>query len=102
VCPSGDFVLGANARPLARAATALGRYEQAEQWFALAHDVHERLRAPFWIARGQLDHADLCLARRADGDIDRARELATTAAATATEYGCNGLTERAARLLATL
>ena len=102
VCPSGDFVLGANARPLARAATALGRHEQAEQWFALAHDVHERLQAPFWIARGRLDHADLCLARRADGDLDRARELATTAAQLAAEYGCNGLTERAALLLAAL
>jgi hypothetical protein len=52
------------------------------------------------MALGQLDHADLCLARRADGDLERARELATTAAATAAEYGCAGLTRRAEALLA--
>jgi tetratricopeptide (TPR) repeat protein len=93
---------GAIARPLARAATVLGDHDQAEEWFAIAHDIHTRLQAPFWQALGQLDHADLCLARRAEGDVDRARDLATTAAATATEYGCGGLTRRAAAMLADL
>ena len=50
----------------------------------------------------QLDHADLCLARRADGDLERARQLVTTAAATAAEYGSAGLTRRADKLLADL
>ena len=93
---------GVIARPLARAATLLGDYDQAEEWFAMAHEIHARLHAPFWTALGQLDHADLCLARRADGDVERARELATTAAATAAEYGCAGLTKRAEELLAGL
>ena len=96
------LVQGAVARPLARCATLLGDYDQAEEWFAIAHDIHERLEAPFWSALGQLDHADLCLARRADGDPERARELVTTAAATAAEYGCAGLTRRATGLLAAL
>jgi class 3 adenylate cyclase/tetratricopeptide (TPR) repeat protein len=102
VSPSAVIVQGAIARPLARCATVLGDYDQAEQWFSIAHDLHEHLRAPFWIAIGQLDHADLCVARDADGDLARARDLATTAAATAAEYGCAGLTRRARELLAAL
>ncbi len=100
VAPTATLVKGATARPLARAATLLGGYDQAEEWFAIAHDIHRRLQAPFWTALGQLDHADLCLARRADGDAERARELVTTAAATAAEFGCAGLTKRAEALLA--
>ncbi len=98
--PTAALVCGTIARPLARAATLLGDYDHAEEWFAIAHDIHRRLEAPFWTARGQLDHADLCLARRADGDVERARDLATTAATTAAEFGCAGLTKRAEALLA--
>jgi hypothetical protein len=86
------------ARPLARAATLLGEYDEAEAWFEIAHDLDARLPAPFWVALGQLDHADLCLTRRADGDLDRALDLATTAAATAAELGFAGLAKRAAAL----
>ncbi len=100
--PTAALVGGVIARPLARAAALLGDYDRAEEWFATAHDIHQRLQAPFWIALGQLDHADLCLARRADGDLERARQLVTAAAATAARYGCAGLTERADRLLADL
>lgn len=102
VAPSAVLVEGAIARPLARCATLLGDHDRAEQWFAVAHGIHERLRAPFWTALGQLDHADLCLARRADGDLARARELVTTAAATSADHGCAGLTRRATGLLAVL
>jgi len=77
----------------------LGNYDQAEQWFATAHDIHTKLQAPFWTATGQLDHAELCLARRAEGDLPRARDLVAAASATAVEYGCAGLSKRAAALL---
>jgi class 3 adenylate cyclase/tetratricopeptide (TPR) repeat protein len=100
--PAPALVSGAVARPLARCSALLGDYDQAAEWFAIAHDIHERLRAPFWIALGQLDHAELCLARGADGDRARASELVTTAAAMAAEYGCAGLTRRATSLLDTL
>jgi tetratricopeptide (TPR) repeat protein len=98
----GVLTLGAVARPLARAATLLGNHDQAEQWFATAHDIHQRLQTPYWTARGQLDHADLCLARSDDEELDRARQLATTAAGTAIEYGCAGLRTRAEELLSKL
>ena len=91
---------GAIARPLARAATLLGDYDQAERWFATAHDLHTRLQAPFDTARGQLDHADLCLARRDSGDLEHAHDLARAAAATAAEYGCQALVSRAEATLA--
>ncbi len=48
ISPSSVLVRGAVARPLARAATLLGDYDQAEAWFAIADDLHARLRAPFW------------------------------------------------------
>jgi class 3 adenylate cyclase/tetratricopeptide (TPR) repeat protein len=96
------LVSGSIARPLARAATVIGDHDQAEEWFAIAHDLHTRLQAPYWTALGQLDHADLCIARGTEGDRERARAFATTAAATAAEYGCGGLTRRAERLLADL
>jgi class 3 adenylate cyclase/tetratricopeptide (TPR) repeat protein len=102
VCPSGVLALGAVARPLARAATLLGQYDRAEHWFAVAHDIHQRLQARYWTARGELDHADLCSIRRADNDLARARHLVNTAAATAAEYGCAGLTTRAETRLANL
>jgi tetratricopeptide (TPR) repeat protein len=102
ISPAGIYVMGAIARPLARAAALLADYDQAERWFEMAHDIHGRLQAPFWIALGQLDHADLCLVRRAEGDVARARELASAAAATSSEYGCAHLTERAASLLAAI
>jgi class 3 adenylate cyclase/tetratricopeptide (TPR) repeat protein len=95
ISPAGVIVNGAVARPLARAAAFLGDYGRAEAWFAIAHDIHARLEAPFWTALGQLDHADLCLSRLGDGDAERARELTRTAAVTAVEYGFAGLTTRA-------
>jgi class 3 adenylate cyclase/tetratricopeptide (TPR) repeat protein len=102
VAAAPSVVLGAVDRPLARAATLLGDYSQAEQRFAAAHDIHVRLQAPFYVALTQLDHADLCLTRHSNGDLERATQLATSAAATAAEYGCAGLTNRAAALLAAI
>jgi tetratricopeptide (TPR) repeat protein len=100
-CPAPSPV-GALARPLARIATVLGDYDQAERWFATADDIHARLQAPFWTALGQLDYADLCMVRCADGDLARARQRVTTAAATATQYNYAGLTTRAETLLTQL
>lgn len=100
--PTSALVAGALGRPLGRAATILGDFDQAEEWFALAHAIHSRLRTPYWTARSQLDLADLCLARRADGDAERASELVAAAAATAAEYDFAGLTQSAAGLLDSL
>jgi class 3 adenylate cyclase/tetratricopeptide (TPR) repeat protein len=102
ISPASVVVSGAIARPLARAATLVGDYEKAEHWFAIAHDLHARLEAPYWTARGQLDHADLCIVRGLGGGLDRARDLIATAASTAAEYDFAGLARRAELLLAEL
>ncbi|HEY3674308.1 MAG TPA: hypothetical protein VGN51_25490, partial [Acidimicrobiia bacterium] len=102
ITPAGSLILGATARPLARAATILGDYDRAEDWFAMTHDIHARIQTPFFSALGRLDHADLCLTRLVGADIRRARDLATAAATIAAEYGCAGLTKRAETLLAQL
>ncbi len=99
VNPMGPVVLGTVARPLGRAGALLGDYERAETWFATARAIDTRLGAPFWTARDELDHADLCLTRRADGDLEHARTLATTASSTAAQFGCEGLAERAQAIL---
>jgi hypothetical protein len=58
IVPAAVIVDGAIARPLARGATLLGDYDRAEEWIGVAHEIHVRLQAPFFIALGQLDHAD--------------------------------------------
>ncbi len=68
----------------------------------MTHDIHARIQAPFFSALGRLDHADLCLTRLVGADIGRARDLATAAATIAADYGCAGLTRRAATLLTRL
>jgi len=102
IVPWASVVAGAIARPLARAAMVYGDHSQAEVWFLIAHDIHARLEAPYWAAKGRLDHADLCLARSGDGDLAHARDLVATAAATAAKYGCAALSSRAASLLASI
>jgi class 3 adenylate cyclase len=96
--PSPVVLQGAIARPLARAATVLGDFDRAEEWFAVAHDIHTRLGAPYEIAHTELDIADLCTVRRAPGDLDRARELRASAEGTAAEFGFEALRRRAAGL----
>jgi hypothetical protein len=86
---------GATARVLGRLADALGRDVDAEAHFRVALELHERIRAPYWIARTQLDVCDLLVRRRAVGDIERARDLADRARHVARRHGYLGLLERA-------
>jgi len=93
-----DF--GAAARPLGRLATLLGRYDDAEDHLRAALAMHERMQAPYWIARTQADLADLALARDADGDTRQAWDLIDTAQRTVDHYGYAGLQPRIDRLVA--
>lgn len=72
--PGATFT-GAVARRLGLLGTPLRRDDDAERWFEVVHDIHGRLRTPFWTALGQLDHADLLLSRPTDGSA-RARQHA--------------------------
>ena len=85
---------GATARHLGRLATVLGREEEAEAHFEVAMALHERIRAPYWIACTQLDVRDLLVRREGPGDGARARELTERARRTAQERGYLGLLAR--------
>jgi hypothetical protein len=95
VSPETNIVHCSIARPLGRAATLLGDFGKAEEYFGIAHETNGALKAPFWTAHCQLDHADLCMARREDGDPQRARDFVAAASATAAAYGYAGLARRA-------
>jgi len=87
------------ARPLGRLATLLGRYDDAETHLRAALAMHQRMQAPYWIARTQLDLAELCIARKGPTDAAAARELIGQAQRTVDQYGYAGLTPQAERLL---
>lgn len=76
--------LGAVSRPLGRLEAVLGHREQAEADFRRALRLHERLEAPYWIARTQLDLAAL---------LD-SPELVDAARRTIDQYGFEGLRSR--------
>jgi tetratricopeptide (TPR) repeat protein len=68
---------------------ALGRDEEAEDWFARSAVMCERMGAKFWAARTNLRLGELLAARDRPGDAEKARSLLDDAhaAATANEYG---------------
>jgi tetratricopeptide (TPR) repeat protein len=98
------IVLPSVAHALGRLATALGRHDDAERFFARALAIHERLRAPFLIANTKAAWAAAHLARHPapvgsrpelTGDIV---DLLESAPDMARQYGF-GAVERNARTL---
>lgn len=74
--------LGSTSRYVALLAAVLGRADEADAAFAVAHRHHRRLGTPLWLAHGQADHARFLLARGAPGDGHRAAELLARAGET--------------------
>ncbi|MCA1843653.1 MAG: tetratricopeptide repeat protein, partial [Actinobacteria bacterium] len=89
---------GAVALYLGMLATVLSRFDDADGQFAEAMEIHEGLRAPYWIARTQLEHARMFLARRGPDDSSRAAILLDQVEAIADQYGFAGLTRHAVGL----
>ncbi len=88
------IVTGGIARHLGRLAAELGRYDDADRHFAVALDLHERIRAPYWIASTLLDLRDMLTRRGAPGDHARADESLTRAREIARAHGFAGLLRR--------
>lgn len=84
-------VSGAVARHLGCLATELEHYDVAERHFGVALEIHERIRAPYWIASTQLDLQDMVARRGAPGDGGRARELGDHAREIARSRGYRSL-----------
>jgi DNA-binding SARP family transcriptional activator len=102
--PFGDLVVfnngtcyGSVARSLGRLAHFLEQPEAAQAHFRTALSINERLKAPYWIAQTQLDHADLF---RDLGKPDEAARLVDHARETATAFGFAALERRATRFSA--
>jgi class 3 adenylate cyclase/tetratricopeptide (TPR) repeat protein len=83
------------------AAAALGRFEDAEQLYAEAIDLSERLGAPTFVAATRVQWAQTLLDPAGPHDVTRARELAQQALATAEELGLGRVAELSRRVLST-
>jgi tetratricopeptide (TPR) repeat protein len=99
VASNGVCVIGCVAHHLGVLATVLRRSD-AEMHFETALRIHQQLRAPFFVARTQLEWARTLLKYEGGGaDAQRARQLLIETLETARQYGCDGLHRRATALL---
>ena len=89
---------GSVARPLGLALATAGRFDEADDAFAQATAVHERLDAPIELARTRVDWASMLVKRRSAGDPEQARTLLDAAVITAERLGLNTI-QRQARAL---
>ena len=76
-------------------ATVLGRYVEADRYFAHAAAVNDRAGAKFFAARTDLCWGQMLSKRDAPGDAETARDLLTRAHATAAAHGYGGVARRA-------
>jgi hypothetical protein len=91
---SGMGSFGPVDRILAQLATALERYELAEQHFAAAADLCDRLRAPGWAAHVRHGWARMLRARGLAADNGRIRELLVDALVDADQLELTGLADQ--------
>ncbi len=83
-------------------ATVLGRYDNAEAYFAQSASFCRRASAKFFATRTDLSLGKLLTERRGPGDVEQARELLTRAQTTAATLGYGGVERRAAQALLAL
>jgi class 3 adenylate cyclase/tetratricopeptide (TPR) repeat protein len=83
-------------------ASVLGRYDEADNYFAYAAAVNDRAGAKFFAARTDLRWGQMLSKRDAPGDAEAARELLTKAHAIAAEHGYGNVERRAATALQVL
>ena len=98
VLGSGAVCIGAIDRTLGQLANMTGRWDDAEEHFRRADELNRRALAAPFVARTQLDHAEMLYTRRRRGDIARAESLLGAARATAENLGLGGLQQRLQRL----
>jgi tetratricopeptide (TPR) repeat protein len=84
---SGITCTGSVARSLGVALATGDRFDEADEAFAQAVAVHERIEAPIELARTQVDWARMLAGRARPGDYDRARALLDSALTTASNLG---------------
>jgi class 3 adenylate cyclase/tetratricopeptide (TPR) repeat protein/KaiC/GvpD/RAD55 family RecA-like ATPase len=77
----------------------LGRYEQADTYFAQAAELSDHMGAKFFAARTNLQWAKMLAERNEPGDTEKARKLLTNAHTTASDHGYANVERRAAEAL---
>jgi class 3 adenylate cyclase len=97
---AGMLPLGAVDRYLGRLSTLLGLFDEAEQYLMAAEQLHERIRAPLYLARTWADQAELASHRHAPGDVGRAQRLVDEAVASARGHHAPGVERYARHVLA--
>ncbi len=80
-------------------ATVLGRYDEADAYFAHAAAFNDRANAKFFAARTNLSWGKMLAERDAPGDNERARDLLTKAHTAAAAHGYANVERRAAEAL---
>jgi len=73
-------------------AATLERWAAAEEHFAAAAELEERLGAPLFLARTRADWARMLLARGRPEDLERAQHMLEQAEDTAERLGADGIT----------
>jgi tetratricopeptide (TPR) repeat protein len=80
-------------------ATVIGRYDEANAYFAQCSSFCDRVGAKFYAARTDLSWGRMLTERQAPGDIEKARDLLTKAHTGAAAYGYGTVELRAADAL---
>ncbi len=99
---AGIVCAGSVARPLGLALATAGRLDEADEAFAQAAAVHERIDAPIELARTHVNWAGMIASRHEPGDPDRALVLLEPALNTAKNLGLATIRRQAEALLAQL
>jgi DNA-binding SARP family transcriptional activator/tetratricopeptide (TPR) repeat protein len=76
-------------------AATLGRHDEAEAFFHEAMTIAQRLGSPGWLARSEVQLAELLLRRGAPEDADQVHRLAAQACTAAEDLGMAGVAEQA-------
>ena len=90
---------GPVSRSLGGLATVLGRYNEADAYFARSAESSDRAGAKFFAAQTDLLWGRMLAERQAPGDTKKARELLTNAHTIAAAYGYGNVERRAASAL---
>jgi tetratricopeptide (TPR) repeat protein len=96
---TGATAEGPIAHYLGGLATALGRYDEADAYFARSAAMAERMAANFFTARTDLFWGRMLAERDTPGDMDKARELLVTSQNIASVNGYANVERRANEVL---
>lgn len=95
-------VFGTFAWALGALAAALERHEQAQEHFAAAAEIEQRVGAPLFLARTHAGWAATLIARGHPRDLDRSQQMLAQAHDTATHLGAEGIVREVAECRAAL